>query len=423
VTLAPLLFLAIINAGEPGAPSAEELLARHLQAIGGREAAGAVFSLVRKGTYSFGNGSATFPAELYARAPNQWRFVMTIPGTYFLEHVSDGKAGWVQSPDGTAPMPPEQRPQEDCAFNLSAVLRPQEYLSSMTVKGREKAGGREVWVVEAKPPEGKPVTAHFDVETGLLTALGDAIFEDYRPAGDIQAPYTIRLRDEKSEEVFSTSELRPNEPIENSRFEQEANTRAYRESLRRITRDALDETLKGIEAGAARAVLEDLHGFSPSDGRILYDRIVAKGYRRGLEIGTAKGNSAIWMGMAFRKNGGKLITIEINDERAKAATENFRRAGLDQVVECRNNDAFKEIPALEGSFDFVFMDTGTALHKKFLDLLYARVANGGTISSHNANTFARQMPDFLKAITTDPHLETEIIRTPTGGFSFSRKKE
>ena len=58
-----------------------------------------------------------------------------------------------------------------------------------------------------------------------------------------------------------------------------------------------------------------------------------------------------------------------------------------------------------------------------MDLLYARVRKGGTISSHNANTFARQMPDFLQAITTDPHLATEIVHTPTGGFSFSLKKE
>ena len=418
-----LLLFAAIGASDSPSPSAAELLARHLEAIGGREAAAAVVSQVRKGTYLLGDRVSSFPAEVYAQGAGKWRFVLIVPGTYTLEHVSDGKSGWTQSPEGTQPMAEGERPQEDCAFNLAAVLRPQEYLSAVQVKGRQKVRGRDVWVVEGQPPEGKPITAQFDAETGLLTALGDTIFEDYRPVDGVQVPYTIRLTDDKQEEVFLTTELRNNAPVEDSRFNQDADTAAYRASLRRITRDALAESLAGIEACKARAVLEDLHGFSPADGRILYDRIVAKGYRRGLEIGTAQGNSAIWMALAFRKTGGKLITIEINPERAKAAVENFRKASLDNVVECRNNDAFKEIPLLAGDFDFVFMDTGTALHKKFMDLLYARVRKGGTISSHNANTFARQMPDFLQAITTDPHLATEIVHTPTGGFSFSLKKE
>jgi len=415
--------MAALAAGDSPQPSAAELLARHFEAIGGREAAAAVVSQVRKGTYLFGDRISSFPAEVYSRDPGKWQFVLIVPGTYTLEHVSDGAHGWIQSPDRTQTMAEGERPQEDCAFNLAAVLHPDRYLSAMKVRGRRTARGREVWEVEAQPPEGKPVTALFDVETGLLSALGDAVFEDYRSAGGVRVPYTIRLTDGKEEETFVTTQLENNAPVDGARFEKEANTAAYRTSLRRIVNDALSASLAGIDPGRARTVLEDLHGFSPSDGRILYDRIVAGGYRRGLEIGTAQGNSAIWMALAFRRNGGKLITIEIDPARARSAVENFRKAGLDGVVECRNNDAFKEIPLLEGDFDFVFMDTGTALHKKFLDLLYARVPKGGTVSSHNANTFERQMPDFLRAITTDRHLSTEILHTPTGGFSFSLKRE
>jgi predicted O-methyltransferase YrrM len=128
------------------------------------------------------------------------------------------------------------------------------------------------------------------------------------------------------------------------------------------------------------------------------------------------------MGLAFRKTGGRLITLEINEPRARIAQENFRKAGLETVVECRVNDAFKEIPRLEGTFDFVFMDTGAALHQKFLDLLYARIVPGGAVSSHNANDLERMEPAFWKTITTDPNLETKITRTPSGGVSVSVKK-
>ncbi|HSB15279.1 MAG TPA: hypothetical protein VLE22_12540 [Bryobacteraceae bacterium] len=68
------------------------------------------------------------------------------------------------------------------------------------------------------------------------------------------------------------------------------------------------------------------------------------------------------------------------------------------------------------------MDTGTPHNKRFLDLHYGRVTPGGAIKAHNANDFEHRQPDYLKAITTDPNLETKITRTPTGGISVSIRK-
>lgn len=181
--------------------------------------------------------------------------------------------------------------------------------------------------------------------------------------------------------------------------------------------------LEGIEPGPARAALENMDSFPAEDGRILYDLITAKGYKRGVEIGTGWGNASVWLGIALRKNGGKLITIEIDAWRAKTATQNFKKAGLDDVIECRTADAFQEIPRLEGTFDFVFMDTGNGIHKKLMDLLWERLTPGAAITSHNANTFERHDPDFWRAITTGPNLDTKITRTPGGGISVSIKKK
>jgi hypothetical protein len=69
------------------------------------------------------------------------------------------------------------------------------------------------------------------------------------------------------------------------------------------------------------------------------------------------------------------------------------------------------------------MDTGAPLHQRFLEMLYPRLEAGGTVSSHNANDLERMEPGFLKAITTDPNLETRITRTPSGGVSMSAKKQ
>ena len=82
-----------------------------------------------------------------------------------------------------------------------------------------------------------------------------------------------------------------------------------------------------------------------------------------------------------------------------------------------------EIPEIPGEFDFVFMDTGVPLNKKFLDLLYSRIKPGGAILAHNASGFQAEQPDFLKAIETDANLDTKIIKTKSGGISLSIKRQ
>ena len=68
------------------------------------------------------------------------------------------------------------------------------------------------------------------------------------------------------------------------------------------------------------------------DGRLLYDIILDKGYKKGLEIGTSNGYSALWLGMAFKKTGGSLITLEIEPQRAREAMENFERSFLQHAL-------------------------------------------------------------------------------------------
>jgi caffeoyl-CoA O-methyltransferase len=160
----------------------------------------------------------------------------------------------------------------------------------------------------------------------------------------------------------------------------------------------------------------------PADGRFLYDLVIQHHYQRGLEIGTANGYSAMWLGMAFRKTGGKLITIEINPDLANEARQNFRIAGLPEIVDSRINDAFKEIPQIEGDFDFVFIDAWKADYKKFFDLLYPRVRIGGAITAHNVIDSPDELKDFLQAIQSDPKLETTLNKSSNRGISVSIRK-
>ncbi len=156
-----------------------------------------------------------------------------------------------------------------------------------------------------------------------------------------------------------------------------------------------------------------------ADGRVLYDLIVENGYKRGLEIGTSNGYSGLWMGLAFKKTGGELITLEIERMRAEEAKRNFKKAGLEKVIDARICDAFKEIPEIEGEFDFVFIDAWKADYFRFLKLVRLRMKPGGVITAHNVLNAGRDMQDFLDAIKNDEGLKTIIVRSSTGGISIS----
>src|SRR6476646_9131427 len=95
---------------------------------------------------------------------------------------------------------------------------------------------------------------------------------------------------------------------------------------------------------------------SEEDGRFMRVLVIANGSKRALEIGSAYGYSAIWIGLGLRQTGGHLTTIEYDAARAKAAADNIRRAGLSDTVTVVPGNAFNEIAKVAGAFDFVFLD-------------------------------------------------------------------
>ena len=178
-----------------------------------------------------------------------------------------------------------------------------------------------------------------------------------------------------------------------------------------------------------QALLEDIRradtgklAVSEEDGRFLRLMVASSGAKSALEIGAASGYSAIWIGLGLRETGGKLTTIEYDASRAREAQVNIERAGLADIVTVLSGDAFKEIPRLQGPVDFVFLDAWKRDYKKFLDLVYPRLAPGGLFLAHNVVNKRDEMPDFLAAIEGNPDLFTTIVAPSGEGVSVSWKK-
>ena len=78
---------------------------------------------------------------------------------------------------------------------------------------------------------------------------------------------------------------------------------------------------------------------STADGRLLRQLTESIGAKRVVELGTSTGESGLWFSIALRKTGGKLYTHDIDPGRIAVARENFKRAGVDDIIVITEGDA------------------------------------------------------------------------------------
>ena len=151
------------------------------------------------------------------------------------------------------------------------------------------------------------------------------------------------------------------------------------------------------------------------DGRILRLLAETTNTKHVVEIGTSNGYSGLWFCLALRTTGGKLTTQEINEGRASLARENFKRAGVDNLVTLVMGDAHQTVTRIKEPIDIVFIDADKEGYTDYLNKLLPLVRPGGLILSHNIDSTSG---DYINAITTNPILET----VQTAGITVTMKK-
>lgn len=106
---------------------------------------------------------------------------------------------------------------------------------------------------------------------------------------------------------------------------------------------------------------------------------------RVLEVGTAIGYSAVWMGRALREHGGRLQTIEVHPQRIRRAQENLSRAELSDVVEVVAGPALDVLPGLKGTqHGLIFLDAVKAEYPAYFEHGLPLLAAGGLLIADNA---------------------------------------
>ena len=152
-----------------------------------------------------------------------------------------------------------------------------------------------------------------------------------------------------------------------------------------------------------------------------------------LEIGTYTGYSAICLAEGLRE-GGRLYTLDVNEELEERTREYFAEAGLTERIDYRIGPALDLIPQLDATFDLVFIDADKPNNARYYDLVFGKVRPGGfiiidnvlwsgktTVSYAEADKDTRLILDFNQKIHEDVRVENVLLPI-RDGLMVVRKK-
>ena len=222
-----------VVAPAPNAPSADQILDKYVQSLGGAQKLAALTSFVAKGTsVGYGPEGTPRPVEIYAKAPNQRTTIIhTQNGDNTT--VYDGRAGWIAAPLRPVPvlaLSGSVLEGVKLDAELSFPSRIQQVLGKWRVGFPAVINDRENQVIQGTAPGGSLATLYFDSETGLLTRLvrySDSVvgrtptqidYSDYRDVAGIKMPFRFTLSWLDGKENFEISEIQPNAAIDAAKF-------------------------------------------------------------------------------------------------------------------------------------------------------------------------------------------------------------
>lgn len=218
--------------------TAEQILDRYIQAIGGAAAAAKLTSYTAKGTSEgFDSDFEQVPMDVYAKAPDMRATVVHMRAGQNIT-TYDGREAWAAGPSDL--MPVTLMPLVEASLDgarLDALLAFPGQIKQVLTDWRTgfpplTIDNRPVDVIEGKTPRGAGVKLYFDKQTGFLvrsvrystTAVGTVpitvVYSDYRdiPGLGVKIPYTWEVTWTNGRSTYKITSLQPNVAIDAARF-------------------------------------------------------------------------------------------------------------------------------------------------------------------------------------------------------------
>jgi photosynthetic reaction center cytochrome c subunit len=216
------------EAKEASGPAADQLFDKYLQDVGGSAAVEKITSRAMKGTITFGDRNV--PIEIFSKDPDKRiSFTHTPDGDSVT--AFDGHEGWLGVPGhGVREMhaPDIDGASMDADLHFAAHLK--AMFSEAKVRGTEKIGDHDAYLVVGQREGKTPLRLYFDEQSGLLvrlvrygeTPLGrlptQIDYADYRDAGGVKIPFRWTLARPGGRFTIQVSDVKENVPVDDAKF-------------------------------------------------------------------------------------------------------------------------------------------------------------------------------------------------------------
>jgi photosynthetic reaction center cytochrome c subunit len=212
----------------PDLPSADQILARYVDALGGASAIGKLSTRVEKGTINLGGRQLAI--EIFSKVPGKRMTVIHLPNGDSVT-TYDGISGWTSAPDRPVrdiPVPEiaSARPELD----LQLPVRLRQLFTDVKTGKPEKIGDRDVYVVSGLNAGKLAARFYFDESSGLLLRLLRYVdsplgrnptqidYADYRDQGGIKLPFQRTVSRPGTRFAIQIEEARGNVPVDDAKF-------------------------------------------------------------------------------------------------------------------------------------------------------------------------------------------------------------
>lgn len=216
------------------APSADQILNRYIEAIGGRESWKKLTSRVSTGTIEIPKMNLSGSIDFREKAPNRLLHTIVLNGATFRQGF-DGANGWTDDPkDGVRDETGAELEDTRLDSDFYHPLDLHKLYSKFTVTGAEKIGEHNTYVVEAARPGADPDKLYFDTQSGLVlrivsrrhTSDGLMVYqedlEDYREVDGIKLPFTVHQTAEEAAFTIQFVEVHHNVELDDQQFSKPA---------------------------------------------------------------------------------------------------------------------------------------------------------------------------------------------------------
>lgn len=219
------------KAKKPKLPTAKVIIQNYLKAVGGNAAIQKQTTKYMKGTIEMSPMGIKGTSETWMAAPNKMLSKANIAGIGEIIEAFDGTKGWSSNPiQGSRMKEGEELLQTKILSDFYGDINFEKNYPKMQVKGIEKLGNKEVYVVIATPQDLPSETFYFDKKSGLLLKrdatyispegkmITETTFDDYRDVDGIKLAFKSVTKNPQFEIITIITEIKHGVKIDDSIF-------------------------------------------------------------------------------------------------------------------------------------------------------------------------------------------------------------